>query len=85
MPYANPQYLVETNWLEQHLHDANLRIFDVTGMLTSKLENIAKEKCYDTGHIPALFSSMWQALRGSSRNPTPSSRGRGQRRSSLRR
>ena len=19
MPYANPQYLVETNWLEQHL------------------------------------------------------------------
>lgn len=33
MPYTNPQYLVETDWLEEHLDDADLRIFDVTGML----------------------------------------------------
>jgi thiosulfate/3-mercaptopyruvate sulfurtransferase len=60
--YANPQYLVETDWLEQHLHDATLRIFDVTGMLTSKLENIAKERCYDNGHISgAVFLDVASA------------------------
>jgi len=26
--YAHPEYLVETDWLELHLEDANLRIFD---------------------------------------------------------
>ena len=62
MPYANPQYLVETGWLAQHLHDANLRLFDVTGMLTSKLKNIAKERCYDEGHIPgAVFLDVASA------------------------
>ena len=33
MSYANPQYLVETDWLAQHLNDSNLRIIDVTGIL----------------------------------------------------
>ncbi len=62
MSYANPQYLVETDWLEQHLQDANLRIFDVTGMLTSKLENIARERHYDNGHIPgAVFLDVASA------------------------
>ena len=62
MPYVNPQYLVETDWLAQHLHDPNLRIFDVTGMLTSMLENIAKARCYDQGHIPgAVFLDVASA------------------------
>ncbi len=52
MNYANPQYLQETPWLAQHLGDANLRIFDVTGRLTSMLQNIAEERVYDKGHIP---------------------------------
>lgn len=52
MAYVNPQYLVETDWLAQHLNDNNLRIFDVTGRLTSILQNIAKDRCYDKGHIP---------------------------------
>ena len=53
---------METDWLEQHLNDANLRILDVTGMLTSKLENIAKERCYNHGHIPgAVFLDVASA------------------------
>jgi len=62
MPYTNPHYLVETDWLAQHLRDPNLRIFNVTGMLTSKLGNIAKERCYDQGHIPgAVFLDVASA------------------------
>jgi thiosulfate/3-mercaptopyruvate sulfurtransferase len=74
MPYANPQYLVETDWLAQHLHDAHLRIFDVTGMLTSKLENIARERCYDQGHIPgAVFIDIASAkgVLSDPNNPLP--------------
>ena len=37
MNYANPQYLVEADWLNAHIGDDNIRIFDVTSMLTSKL------------------------------------------------
>jgi thiosulfate/3-mercaptopyruvate sulfurtransferase len=56
MPYANPQYLVETDWLETHLQDDNLRLIEVTGVLNPKRENIAKELCYDKRHIPgAVF------------------------------
>ncbi|MGK0168646.1 MAG: thiosulfate/3-mercaptopyruvate sulfurtransferase [Gammaproteobacteria bacterium] len=50
--YTNPNYLVETQWLEDHLSDPALRLFDVTGMLTSKFHNLAKENSYDAGHIP---------------------------------
>jgi len=28
--FANPQYLVTTEWLQEHLHDADLRVFDCT-------------------------------------------------------
>jgi len=53
VPYSNPQYLVETNWLEEHLDDdANLRIFDVTGILGSGWVNTGRERSYDKGHIP---------------------------------
>ena len=31
--YANPDYLVETQWLADSLGDPRLRLFDVTGML----------------------------------------------------
>jgi thiosulfate/3-mercaptopyruvate sulfurtransferase len=69
MPYANPQYLVETAWLEQHLDDASLRIFDVTSMRTADGDNAAKQQCYDKGHIPgAVFldtasrkGALWDA------------------------
>jgi 3-mercaptopyruvate sulfurtransferase SseA len=30
MTFQNPQYLVETDWLQTHLDDTNLRILDCT-------------------------------------------------------
>lgn len=56
MTFTNPQYLLDTQWLAEHLEDPSIRILDVTAMLTSKLHNRAREECYDAGHIPgALF------------------------------
>jgi thiosulfate/3-mercaptopyruvate sulfurtransferase len=52
MTYAHPDYLAETEWLEQRLGDPKLRLFDVTGMLTRSFENLAREKSFDLGHIP---------------------------------
>lgn len=52
MTFQNPHYLCDTDWLARHLNDPDLRLFDVTGRLTSRLENPAREKCYDEGHIP---------------------------------
>ena len=55
-------YLVETQWLNDRLLDDTVRILDVTAMLTSSLENIAKERAYDQGHIPgAVFFDMASA------------------------
>ena len=51
MPPAHSQYLVDSQWLRRHLHDADLRLFDVTGYLTSRLANLAREQHYDKGHI----------------------------------
>lgn len=52
----DPKFLVDCDWLAEHLDDANVRILDVTAMLTSKLENLAHDKVFTAGHIPgALF------------------------------
>ena len=49
-------YLVETDWLNDRLDNRSVRILDVTGMLTSELMNVARERVYDEGHIPgAVF------------------------------
>ncbi len=62
MTYPNPSYLVETEWLVRNLSNPNLRILDVTGMLTSKFENIAEERHYAEGHIPsAMFLDVASA------------------------
>lgn len=50
--YRNTCYLVETEWLSQHLVQPNLRLFDVTGMLTSQFENLAQARSYAEAHIP---------------------------------
>ena len=56
MPFVNPQYLVETEWLADHLEDPGVRVLDVTPLLTSKLVNRARQEHYGVGHIPgALF------------------------------
>ena len=56
MEFANPQYLVTTDWLAEHLDDPRVQILDVTAKLTSKLENRAETECYRDSHIPgSLF------------------------------
>jgi thiosulfate/3-mercaptopyruvate sulfurtransferase len=52
MAFTHPEYLVETEWLEEHLDDPAVRILDVTAMLTSRLENRAEEEWYNKDHIP---------------------------------
>ncbi len=51
MPYANPQYLVETDWLAEHLQDPSLRILEVTGVKHGP-DNTARQSCYEKRHIP---------------------------------
>ncbi len=54
MEFVNPNYLVTTEWLAEHLDD--VVVLDVTAKLTSSLENRAKVECYDAGHLPgSLF------------------------------
>jgi thiosulfate/3-mercaptopyruvate sulfurtransferase len=56
------RYLVETDWLNERLDDRGVRVLDVTGMLTSELKNIARERVYDEGHIPgAVFFDVASA------------------------
>lgn len=54
MAFSNPQFLVEPEWLEAHLGE--VRVLDVSAMLTSKLENRALAECFEPAHIPgSLF------------------------------
>ena len=55
-------YLVETDWLNERLEAQSVRVLDVTGMLTSELSNVARERVYDEGHIPgAVFFDIASA------------------------
>ena len=53
---ANPQYLVETGWLADHLHDADLRIFDCTTYLDPDPVTVYAVRSgrpeWEKGHIP---------------------------------
>jgi thiosulfate/3-mercaptopyruvate sulfurtransferase len=55
--YANPQLLVETAWLTDHLNDPNLRIIDTRA-----------QKDYQQGHVPnAVFFDrvkVWDTIGG---------------------
>src|SRR4029077_3497344 len=48
--YANPEALVETDWLEKHLKDGDTRIVESN-------EDIL---LYDTGHIPGAVHIDWR-------------------------
>jgi thiosulfate/3-mercaptopyruvate sulfurtransferase len=50
--FRNPEYLAETDWLEEHLDDPGITILDVTAKLTADLVNNARAALYDPGHIP---------------------------------
>lgn len=56
MAYAHPEYLVETDWLEAHLGDPDLRVFDCTVPLELKPEGGyvigSGKEIWDQGHIP---------------------------------
>jgi len=69
MPYTNPQYLVEKDWLETHLEDPELRLIEVTGVLNRERENTAKETCYDKGHIPGAVFLDVASFRGPFSDP----------------
>ena len=47
--YANPQVLVDTDWLEQHLEDKDLAIVEVDEDTTA----------YDKGHVPNAIAINW--------------------------
>ena len=55
MAFTHPEYLVSTDWLAEHLADADVRVFETTVFLrrgegTVRAESGRAE--YDTGHIP---------------------------------
>lgn len=52
MNSPDASFLVSTEWLEKHLADSALRIFDCTGSLGSDYANLGREKHYDVHHIP---------------------------------
>ena len=47
--YANPSALVETDWLEEHLGDAGIRVIEVDEDTTA----------YEKGHISGAVSWNW--------------------------
>lgn len=47
--YAHPEKLVETDWVADHLHDANLRI----------VESDEDVLLYDVGHVPGAVKIDW--------------------------
>jgi len=49
MPYAQPEVLVETDWVEQHLTDPKVRIVEVD----------AEPSEYEEGHIPGAVGWNW--------------------------
>lgn len=53
-PFANPQFLVSTEWLQANLNQPDLRIVDATYYLPMQNKNARAE--YDERHIPgAIF------------------------------
>ena len=73
--FAHPEHLVETGWLQDHLHDRDLRVFDCTTHLIPdpKITYTVKSgrEDFERGHIPgarfidlqADLSDNGQALR----------------------
>ena len=48
--YVNPNMLVSTDWVAEHLHDANLVIAEVD----------VDTAAYNEGHIPGAVGWNWQ-------------------------
>ena len=72
MAFQNPQYLVETEWLQENLDNPNLRIFDCTVYLPNYFEESAAEglqvvsgrEHWEQEHVPgSAFADLLQDLR----------------------
>jgi thiosulfate/3-mercaptopyruvate sulfurtransferase len=60
------QFLVETAWLEEHLHDPHLRVVDMRGYVKTVVRNGKQEALYvgardeyEEGHIPGAIYIDW--------------------------
>ncbi|MDN5873729.1 MAG: sulfurtransferase [Sinobacteraceae bacterium] len=66
MTFTNPQYLVETAWLEAHLNDPALRILDCTVLFATDADGVRAASGRDAwaeGHIPGSgFADLMQDL-----------------------
>ena len=66
MTFINPQYLVETAWLEAHLNDPNLRILDCTVLFSTDANGVrvaSGRDAWTQGHIPGSgFADLMQDL-----------------------
>jgi thiosulfate/3-mercaptopyruvate sulfurtransferase len=56
--YANPDVLVETQWVAEHLDDPSIRIIEA---------NFDRE-AYETGHIPGALAWTWNDYQHPVRN-----------------
>ena len=52
MGFVHPEYLVTTDWLAEHLDDPAVVVLDVTGKLTSRLDNGPGREIWTERHIP---------------------------------
>jgi thiosulfate/3-mercaptopyruvate sulfurtransferase len=55
MTFAHPQYLVDTDWLEAHLSDPDLRVLDCTVFFQIDADGVRANNGRETwaqGHIP---------------------------------
>ncbi len=59
-------FLVETDWLAEHLHDSNLRVVDIRGYVRTVMRDGAQEALYvgapeeyEQGHIPGAVYIDW--------------------------
>jgi thiosulfate/3-mercaptopyruvate sulfurtransferase len=52
MGFAHPEHLVTTAWLAEHLDDPSVAVLDVTGKLTSRLDNGPARELWTERHIP---------------------------------
>ena len=52
MEFTHPEYLVTTEWLAEHLADPSVVVLDVTGKLTSRLDNGPGREIWAERHIP---------------------------------
>jgi thiosulfate/3-mercaptopyruvate sulfurtransferase len=66
MTFAHPQYLVETEWLEAHLADPDLRILDCTVLFETDADGVRVDNGRGTwahGHIPGSgFADLMEDL-----------------------